>query len=361
MAPTDFPAPQPEPIAGFSPSLANQLLTCALRTAFARDPQHRSWRRPNTFTALGLIAHAVTESAFTRVGPHGDEPSARAELAQRWDSETGRVSADLDAAWAPAMPPPPPEWPGYALTRTRTIRRASKIVATRAEAPRPVAKGIGGIEIDLRDPSTGLFGRADRIERVGASTRIVDLKTGLRQDEPTEEQRRQLLLYAVLVQRTTGEWPESIAIENASGAQYVTPFEPAEAERALEEVQTAIAAFNEGADAPESLVAAAEPSDDRCRWCAYRVACGPYWVSVESGWNHRAAFGTITEASSAGDSHYLRMAVDSPTDQSGQVLHVSQLAGPVPAGATKVAIVDWAGTPGEQQVRARWSTLVRAW
>ena len=89
-----------------------------------------------------------------------------------------------------------------------------------------------GVEIELRDARSGLSGRADRIEQDGRATRVVDLKTGLHQAEPTPAQRRQLLLYAILVQRTTGQWPSSIAVEDASGNRYDQPLDPDEAETA---------------------------------------------------------------------------------------------------------------------------------
>ena len=73
----------------------------------------------------------------------------------------------------------------------------------------------------MEDPGSIFVGRADRIERVGSATRVVDLKSGMHQGEPNEGQLRQLLLYAVLVHRTTGSWPAEIAIENASGEQFV--------------------------------------------------------------------------------------------------------------------------------------------
>ena len=62
MEPTDFPSPDSTPISEISPSLANEMLSCQLRVAFARDPVHKVWRRPNAYSALRLAAHSVTEA-----------------------------------------------------------------------------------------------------------------------------------------------------------------------------------------------------------------------------------------------------------------------------------------------------------
>lgn len=361
MEATDFPTPHPAEITGISPSLANQLLSCPLSVAFSRDPEHNRWRRPSTYTALGNVAHALTEAAFKRKDWPSDPTAARAELSRLWDAEVANQAAKLATAWAPASPPPPDEWPGYSMTRARTVRRAVRQVTQQgdqrpAAATRPPGTGI---EIELRDDATGLFGRADRIEFKGGSTRVVDLKTGLRQDAPTAEQRRQLLLYAVLVHRTTGAWPSAIAVEDAAGAQYIEQLDPAEASSALGEVLAAVAAFNAAARDLD-LISTATPDADRCRWCPHRVVCAPYWSALKPDWDHRAVLGFVTASGTAEEGTYVALMTDSPTERAGRSVHVAGLAGP-PVRTTKVAVVGWAGPSDVGEIRARWSTIVRAW
>ena len=109
-----------------------------------------------------------------------------------------------------------------------------------------------GIELDLEDPESRLYGHADRIERSGDRTRIVDLKSGLHQGDPTADQHRQLLLYAVLAQRSTGEWPSEIAIEDASGAQTAIELDATAAENALAEVVGAVSPRSTRTSAPST-------------------------------------------------------------------------------------------------------------
>lgn len=359
MEPTEFPSPSPTPIAEISPSLANQLLTCQLRTGFARDPEHKGWRRPSTWSALGVAAHAVTEAVFKR-NDWPENPSAARELLEElWTEEIERGVKNLAETWSPATPPPPQEWPGYALTRSRTIRRASKLAAVPKVAGTKPAPGTG-VELELRDPDSGLFGRADRIEYEGGSTRVVDLKTGLHQDEPTEAQRRQLLLYAVLVHRTNGEWPTSIAVEDASGNRYSQPLDAARAEDALADVQAAVAGFN-SAIGDGSLVASASPDSERCRWCEFRVICAPFWEAVSSEWGQRSVLGSVVETGRSEMGTYVSISVESPADRAVTDAHISGLPSALPSGATRIAITDFTGSPEAADVRARWSTVVRTW
>jgi len=359
MNPTDFVSPRPTPISNFSPSLANQLMACQLRVAFQRDPSLRSWRRPSTYTALGLAAHAVTEAAFRRKGWASEAGAIRAQLQALWDKEVEQSAASLVKAWAPAEPPPPPEWPGYALTRARTIRRATRMLS-KPLSERPQPSDGTGVEVELRDPASGLFGRADRIEVDGDSTRVLDLKTGLNQADPTEDQQRQLLLYSFLVHRKTGTWPRSIAIEDATGSQCVLPLHPSEAEEAVFEAQSAVSRFNDVVDA-DGFVELANPSPELCRWCAFRVLCRPFWETLSSDWEQRAAMGSVTMTGNSQGGPFVVLRCESPADRNTRTLQVSGLPERLPEGTTKVAVVDWSGSAEADSVRARWSTTVRTY
>lgn len=361
MDPNDFPAPQPNLIEKVSPSLANQLLSCNLRVAFYRDPSYQSFRRPSTYSVLGEVAHAVTELAYKVGGFDGNESAARTMLEEQWEKELERHSVKLAAAWAPGTPPPAGEWPGYSLTRARTVRRGARLLASRQSEREPTGPIAGtGIEVDLVDTESGLSGRVDRIERSGNHTRIVDLKSGLHQGAPSADQHRQLLLYAVLAHRSTGEWPAEIAIEDASGAQVAIGLDSSEAETALVEVLAAVNSFNKDAGSADFRTKA-EPNPDLCRWCAFRVSCGPYWRELRTDWEHRAVFGEIEEAGGSDSGGYARVSVASPVDLVGRSVHVSSLAESLSSEATHLAIVDVGGSVASESVRARWSSMWRSW
>jgi RecB family exonuclease len=335
-------------------------MNCPLQVAFARDPKFGSWSKPSTYSVLGVAAHAVIEAAFKRSEWSGlDIASIRAHLDEVWDVEIQRGDEGLRIAWAPSIPPRPQEWPGYSLTRARTIRRGSMLLVKSRTVTTERTQGAD-VEIALSDSTSGLWGRADRIEKDGKSTRIVDLKTGLNQEEPTADQRRQLLMYAVLLQRASGNWPVSIEVEDASGSRHVLPFEPTEAEAALTEVELAKKSFNESV-VLEDFVAKAQPTPDRCRWCPFRVLCRPFWDALTSDWGQRAALGVVSSAGVSEGGAFVELSVESPADKAGQVMHVSRLFDPLPNSATKVAVIDWSGSAETGGAWAKWTTTVRAW
>lgn len=251
---------------------------------------------------------------------------------------------------------------GIHLPRIRTIRRVVRLQEAHPQNADEVIAGTG-VEIKLRDVNSGLFGRADRIQRQGSSVRVVDLKTGLHQGEATESQRRQLLLYALLTQRATGQWPDSVAVEDASGLQHVISLDIEEAESTLLEVESLVESFNQKI-AEGSFVDDADPSAERCRWCAFRVVCKPYWDRLDSSWGHQGSLGKVLESGNSDAGAYAVLELESPRDGQGvenKPLHISSLSEALPLDATKAAFVDWIGNAETGAVRAKWSTAIRVW
>lgn len=351
--------PRPKVIDRFSPSLANRLLGCSLRVAFERDPGLTDLARPTPSTALGNTAHELTEQAYKRSRWSPTEDGHRAQLEQAWDGLIAKHQRQLEEAWTPAQPPPPPEWPGYQLTRSRTIRRAQRLLGRSSPGSGPTPGT--GVEVTISDPVSGLWGRADRIDQTEQGCRVVDLKSGIHQGDPSADQRRQLLLYAVLVQRTQGHWPVEIAIEDASGERHRTHLDPAEADAALAEVSTAVAAFNARASSGDSFETQATPTADRCRWCPQRLRCRPYWNELRLDWKHPTASGRVIESGTAeSGGSYLILDLTSPSDAPISELHISGLATPVAKSARHASVVDLIRSPSNSKVSARWSTRVSA-
>ena len=51
---------------------------------------------------------------------------------------------------------------------------------------------LPAVEVWVRDPVRGLAGKPDRVEERDGRLRVVDLKSGSRQGEPSEQQQFQL-------------------------------------------------------------------------------------------------------------------------------------------------------------------------
>jgi RecB family exonuclease len=338
--------------------LANDLLACTRRAAYGRDPAFTRWRRPSTFSVLGEASHTLTQLAMQRREWPANPGDRRSALVDEWDRLIEAGAAKLIAAWSPSEPPASAEWPGYQLTRSRTLRRAAKLAAqSRSRLESPTTSG--GIEVSMTDPGSILVGRADRLDRAGGSTRVVDLKSGMSQTEPRSDQLRQLLLYAVLVQRTTGEWPSEIAVENASGEQFVLPLNRNDAESALATVLDAVSDFNLSAQAAGSFDA--RPDADTCRWCAYRVACGPYWAALRADWGHASVLGSIISSGPDDEGAHAMIEIRSPVDLGIATTHLAGMREMPLPGATWIAAVDLKPVRDPSQVRTRWSSRVAVW
>jgi hypothetical protein len=213
----------------------------------------------------------------------------------------------------------------------------------------------------LVDPGSILRGRADRIDSSAGHVRVVDLKTGLYQAEPSDDQRRQLLLYAVLVQRTTGQWPGELVIENAAGEQLTVPFEQYDADTTLNEVLSAVSNFNHNVAVGTPMLELAKPSPETCRHCPFRTCCVAYWTHLTADWEHRSLRGVIMEVGTSQAGSFAVIHVESPADAMTKVVHVDRLASSPGDGATRLGAVDLSAGPEHPRTHAHWWSRIQTW
>jgi hypothetical protein len=209
----------------------------------------------------------------------------------------------------------------------------------------------------IEDQETGLYGRPDRVEGPSSARRVVDLKTGLTQAEPTESQLRQLLLYAYLV-TTTGDTVASVAIEDASGRRWEQPVQPGQLEATAEEAQARRAEFA-AAMAASDPSASATPAADICRWCAYRLVCQPYWQHLELGWLHGSVAGQVEDVRRTRAGQEMTVTVVSPTDAQNQSWLISGTPEDIAIVGQRLALVDAEASGANGHLRWRWSSMVR--
>lgn len=342
----------------FSPSTVSALAACPFRVALLRaDP---SLRRPRLTASVGSIAHEVTERAWRGSfdGLSADELPAALEAA--WAAATAAEAARVAASVAPAEPPPPDRWPGFALTRARLLRRLRRLLESSRERPPGPADGWVSAEYDLADARSGLFGRLDRLERTGGRLRVVDLKSGIGQREMQPEQRRQLLLYAVLVHRALGEWPAEVAVETAGGGEIGVEVDAREAEGALEGAQALVHAYNAAVDRGHPSAMAA-PSAEHCLHCLARVACEPYWEALEVSWPYQgAARGRVVRTSETAGRSTVELLASSPRELGGAAVELYGLLALPVVRSSGLRVVGAQATNGGTKLKATWDTVVRA-
>lgn len=359
MAP-DPGEPASTPITTFSPSEINDLVACPLRVAFGRDPASARLKRPGVGAILGTVAHAVFEELGRRSRWPDDPSERRAAIEAIWDEREEAGRAKLAAAWSPVVPPAPESWPGYQLKRVRTVRRALKRLDRATELPPDEPERATPMLTDdrLEDRASGLVGYPDLVREESGLLTVVDFKTGLAQGEPTEGQRRQLLLYAVLVQRWCGRWPDRLEVEDLTGDRWPVDYTPLAAEVALREAEDAVTSLNSAIE-QGAVATLACPEPETCRWCPYRTRCGPYWDALKLEWEHRSVRGTIVTAVSDGELANVAVRIESPRDAMGEVVRIGGLRGveTAPDEGAVMSLVDLVGSVEDGNLRAVWSTM----
>ncbi|MGI8521550.1 MAG: RecB family exonuclease [Actinomycetota bacterium] len=349
-----FPEPKSSVPEFLSPTAANDLLACPYRLAWRLDPAFKNLRRPNTWVALGIIAHGVVEEAARGLLVNvGTKEVARKRVEVLWEDLAGEAEHDLEVAWRPMHPPPPREWPGYHLTRTRVIRRCLRQWERSGVI---TARSVSALQIEeaMSDGVTGIAGRPDRVEGPSGNRCVVDLKTGLRQERPTETQRRQLLMYAHLVARTSGDLPARIAIEDASGRRWEEPIDAREVDDAVQEVRRGLKQYRASVE-HNSLKLLASPGADTCGWCNYKSVCEPYWNNLDASWGHGSVAGVVASVDAAPSGSLLEIMAESPVDATGTWL-VSSTPADTPGVGAAISVTEAEITEAPQQLRFRWFT-----
>lgn len=338
-------SPAAEPLDVMSPSALNAYERCPRMLAYQRDASTRSLSKPSPRTALGITAHRLHEVAATEHPPPGVERGAWLE--SEWERTLFEQVRKVSNAWAGRSVPPAAQWDGLVATRVRTLRKLSTM---RPEVPAPTdphpGPGFPWIERKLKDKDAGIFGTPDRVEVRDGQLRVVDLKSGVHQAGIRDSQRQQLLLYAHLVDVTCGQLPVAGVIEAANGDEARFAIESVAVSRAVQQVQQAIASFNDAVAAGE---VPANPKEATCRFCAFRVVCSPYWASEAK--SDRDVLGTVVAET---ESRSFKVEVGEQ-----EVVRIVTVPGcPAPSLGDEVAVLDLVPA-GPGTMKMRWNSDVR--
>lgn len=250
-----------------TPSTVAALYECPQSRRLSSGPGTRRQPRPSN---VGEIAHEAVQR-WLQSGEWSRADGAEI-LGRRFDevrSGTGIPSAAL---------------PNLAQTRKRLELRVPALVEVIESAGAPARISS---EVLVRDDGERLFGYVDIAVR-GTTDLVIDLKT----DEGFESNhegaipdryRRQLLLYAHLMESTYGRPPTRAVLFTLRRGPIEIEVSPT---RVSAELMRAVAA-RDLVDRPAS------PAPSVCRFCRRRVECEPQWEAV-STWDHPDALrGTI--------------------------------------------------------------------
>lgn len=348
-----------------SPTLLEHFLACKKRLEFRLSPETRSLDRMGTKAAVGSVVHIAIEKMFS------GQPFETA-----WNSAVDEVTRKLQATWAPAVTPSPENWETYQLSKARIAVRAkngefigkkhkenenepgrnfinnsdkSSTRLTKFNGPLP------WVEVSLFDSELGLRGIPDQVIEINGELTVVDHKTGLGQEEPTEKQIRQLLFYAWLVKVNLGRMPKKGEIRTSNNVSHQVEI----SERAVEEVIT------KACEARESFMTfsvgvhrmAATPSEKNCSWCSFRPACQDFLNEVHSDWKTPPVVrGKLVGVERQNQNYVIDIDIEYPKwlGQNLRIVNIPLEAKPEIGSMISVADFTMRGTSGV----ASWNTLI---
>jgi hypothetical protein len=319
------------------PSSLNRLATCGLQFAYSREYAFSSvLRKSNTFAALGVIAHELTEMVWKQGLKDTPIKDIRRALEQKWDECAQSSYEKLCGEWDRHDVPLPKDWPFYSMTRARTLRRLVNEVAehqSRLNENRNTPKAF--VETELVDEALRLKGIPDRVIFIDDGFYVFDIKTGHAVEEISAPYRRQLLLYAHLVKKHTGLKPLAISLIRAGGDVIWQSITSSDIDDCVADAMEHVKTYSKVANIdPLSL---ATPSPGTCRFCDYKAICKPFWEDQNPGWEeYRGVVGEIVEVV---DGSTFRVRQIWPRTEEGRMVGVSNV--PIPASVgDHVSIVD---------------------
>jgi len=342
--------------------LLSSYIRCPVRAGFERDRRVAHLRRMGLRAALGVAAHGVLE-----------RKGIDATFQDVWNQQVATVYAQLRQEWAPAVPPSPTNWPGWALTVARLssdwltpaevpVRRANGVRPVGGELPKVPGHAKPGPlpwrEVWLEDSASGMAGRPDVVTRSDGALRVIDFKTGLAQKTPTESQKRQLLFYSSLVQRALDELPTIAAVQDTRGGLHSFPVVTEEVVAVREQAREALRTLQEAAAGVGKLDA--RPNEENCSICPFRVVCGDFLTAYKSDWKcSEARVGEIRSITLQGRYSIVDVNVLLPAEGPAEM----RLVGfPFPRDASVGQVWGFSEFEGTGATGvARWNTLVMKW
>lgn len=250
--------------------------------------------RPNAAAIEGQIIHSALDRLTRACGQRGNpsigSPSFSAALIDA-DFFSG-ITRDVDE-WRQRLKSHPRPGPAFRLREgaddlaNRAVRMFREQYKPDAQAVSRLAERVDETQIDLATllkrrgalseiklthPSLPFIGIIDRVQIMGEGLEIIDFKTG----KPSEDHRRQLLRYALLWWRTTGDVPTRAIAQYLDGIGS-WPVTASVLEDIEAELVTLLPLHREALSAHP---APAKPSRV-CTFCPVRARCTVGWTVAE--------------------------------------------------------------------------------
>jgi PD-(D/E)XK nuclease superfamily len=255
----------------------------ALRRCILRESANSGGQIPllpqSPRAGIGTVIHKLFERAATDAAFEFSEKA----VGMAWDKAIDDLEKFLtNSEYMEGMLPIARNVPNLGLMRSRTILRI-------LESDRPLPKAaasVGGSKFSsgkLVSKSGSVVGVPDKFHRTSAGMAIIDFKTGLSGDAQNSlrgDYEIQLRIYAALFHSMTGMWPAKLELHGLDGSIHDITFSAqlcsdilVGAEELAEQLPKITPALSNNAPGQTQ---AGSPSQDNCRFCAFRPACPAY-------------------------------------------------------------------------------------
>lgn len=269
-----------KPLKYITPSRVFALEKCFLQVAFGLDEQYSSYRTYSPRARLGSIAHAILEKVSKGALRGENEAAWESSLLPLWNEEVKKHEQEVLASESERHNGVAERWPRYNLQKALTIRKALEIAGSLQQSISRKSSGSWETEPDIQGFERKLRGRADAVYQSEQGVEIIDYKTGNIYDEDENgnshlktDYRRQLLLYAGMYHAETGQWPVRGHIIPLVGQQITIEIDPVAANNEASTAFSLLNQFNKRVSEGDSLLSLAQPSEQSCRYCAYKTIC----------------------------------------------------------------------------------------
>lgn len=250
--------------------------------------------RPHPAAIEGQIVHEALDRLTRACGQRGNPAFGSAEFsAALTDADFFPGFARAVAEWQQRLTTHPRPGPAFRLRASgeelanRAVRMfreqykpdghvtsqaAERATDTPADVKALLKQKRALSEVKLTHPKIPFLGILDRVQDTGEGVEVVDFKTG----KPSDKHRKQLLRYALLWWRKTGDAPVRVSAQYLDGVESwpVT-------QGALEDVEAdVVKKLPLLTDALGTHPAAAKPGTG-CHTCAVRARCAAGWAVGE--------------------------------------------------------------------------------
>ncbi len=276
-----------------TPTLAETMRSCLLRTGFSRAQGSRAYVLGNPKAWLGIAYHAVLE-ALPTLAAEGEENSVQQRAEASWNQAIEHLEQQaalhpLNQRFGSAL-----TWKGYYLVlETLRIRVRELTENINRQYDRNTGYRNENITGTSREKEfTALAGKLrGRIDLVRGDE-IIDYKTGALFESDTSGAQpllkaayvRQLRIYAYLVHSATSKWPRRGLLFPLAGPPVIVDVEPAQCETEAVEAVKLLEHYNNSVATAGEALSLASPSPEACQWCPYKTICPSFWTNVNENW-----------------------------------------------------------------------------